>query len=258
MFREIDGEDNREKWERRERELRAWERESEGGFTGEERKERERRRDSDELLRREQEQEEDRGGHENGDHPLRRDPAERFYYMECAGAVCAAVKWLCIAHLLQLVVAETIPKGEKKRPIHPSSTSNSAPSSSASSSSFSPSRPSNEDKGEEDEEELTNDTILNEWVIGRLCREFLDIIDENLLDPSPLREGSLIQVLTQYCVFLRVVAHTLQVCRPDILTEICPAKHKLPVSRALCLVCPPVFRPSDHCHSSSLLIYCVC
>ena len=166
-------------------------------------------------------------------------PQDQLYsYSEIPGAVGAAVRWLCIGHLVQLLVAEMVPMdtatgdGEDVRGHHPFTRSTSTPMSA----STSPVNLLAEHESENSGPSLldSNDTILSEWSVGRLCGELIDTVDSHLPQhfrnertkgsaASTLGTGSIRTILKKWCIFLRSTLHILTICRPDLLLDICSA-----------------------------------
>ena len=176
----------------------------------------------------------DRGSHGERTSTVSHLQDQLFSYSEIPGAAGAAIRWLCIGNLLQLLVAEMapteIPMGEGED-VRGRNTSSSSTSMSASTSAV------NLRVGNESEDPChslfdSNDTVLSEWSVGRLCNELIDAVD-NHIPPhlrkertkgsaaSTMRIGSIITILKQWCTFIRSTHHILTICRPDLLLEIC-------------------------------------
>ena len=161
---------------------------------------------------------------------------QRYSYDEIPGAAGAAVRWLCIAHLLQLLIPEMaqsdIPCGaeEEMKIFQLSSDSVSTPIATLSSSVDLRAAkvciiPDNN----------SNESILKEWSVSRLLSVLMDVVDIHLPLPlqrerrkgtaaSTMRNGSIGIIITQWCAFLRSTVHILSICRPDILLTLCPRK----------------------------------
>ena len=179
-----------------------------------------------------------------------KDEDESFYYTEVPGAVCAAVRWLCIANLVQLMVSE-IGQGQGQfgtmsfnipviQPISPSSFSVSGPSvekkrGGADSEVIPNTNPKNNDT-------VSDDEILSGWAIGKLCETLLEVVcresepekmtekgekinnDLTAFSARNLRSGAVLSILTRWTAFLRAVVHMLSICRPDLIALLSTSK----------------------------------
>ena len=185
-----------------------------------------------------------------------KDEDESFYYTEVPGAVCAAVRWLCIANLVQLMISEIVQgQGQGQcgtmslnipviQPISPS---------------FSLSAPSVEKKrggggdsevipnpnpnpNPKNNDTVSNDEILSGWAIGKLCQTLLEVVyresepekttergvkinnDMTAFSTRHMRSGAVLSVLTRWTAFLRAVVHMLSICRPDLIALLSTSK----------------------------------
>ena len=137
-----------------------------------------------------------------------RSQDRRFYYREIPGAAAAAIRWVCLAHLLQLMISGHLAPGSGPR--------------------------STDGLKEEQAVETLADrnVIVDEWSVGRLLLLLQSVTRSHMphlqSTTGPLRytEEFLKKVLEKWQSFLRVVAHTLSICRPDLLTALCPSRLK--------------------------------
>jgi hypothetical protein len=143
------------------------------------------------------------------------DGDDEYSYIEIAGAVEACIRWLSIANLVQLLIAEIV---STKAPIDRKEVGEktveggktkvlkeSEKEKSVSSNDFKLGYPSNE-------------VILNEWKTGLLLRELIGVIASFGAPYSlPLIEGSISKVLQKWSAFLGATAYTISICRPDFI-----------------------------------------
>jgi hypothetical protein len=140
-----------------------------------------------------------------------RNQDRRFYYREIPGAAAAAIRWVCVAHLLQLMISGHLAPGTD---------TGSGP------------RSSEGLKEQSAETLMERNAMVDEWAVGRLLSLLQSVTRDHMphlqSTTGTLRytEESLRRVLEKWQSFLRVVAHALSICRPDLLTALCPSRVK--------------------------------
>lgn len=126
------------------------------------------------------------------------------YHQEVTGAVASAIRWLCIAALAQLMVAECIQADVSVEDTPPTSST------------------------------ATHDAILESWLVNVLYQEIADVVacnvpsvhghmlSSSLLTEDPKRVTS---VIRKWHAFLCVIARMLFLCRPDLAAELASYPH---------------------------------
>ena len=134
------------------------------------------------------------------------------YHQEQPGASACAIRWLCIAALVQLMVADYMQGDVSVGDTLPSSSSTSSSTPSFSSSST-----------------VTHDGILESWSVSVLYTKLASVVQCNTstlhgYTPSsaPLTQDTkrVTSVLQKWHAFLSVIARMLFLCRPDLAAEL--------------------------------------
>jgi hypothetical protein len=146
------------------------------------------------------------------------DGEQEFAYIEVPDALQAYMRWLSIANLVQLLIAEIVSTkaliggkekyDEAEEGGYMNQRKESHKGKDVSSDDFILKYPS-------------NDLILNGWKVGLLLKELIGVIASFGAPYSKsLAEGSIGKVLEKWSAFLGATVYTVSICRPDLIAPV--------------------------------------